>query len=58
MDITFAGDRISLTVEDCDADKRAHIQWVSRNGVTETALNLDEIFEAYVIGNKGRSKVP
>jgi ABC-2 type transport system ATP-binding protein len=54
LDILKAGDNISITVEDCDESKRAKIKAISVNGMQETALNLDEIFEAYVIGNKGQ----
>jgi ABC-2 type transport system ATP-binding protein len=58
LDMVFAGEHVSITIEDCDADTRTRIQQLSRNGVMECALNLDEIFEAYVIGNKGRIKIP
>jgi len=30
---------------------------MSNNNLQETALNLDEIFEAYVIGNKGEGVI-
>ena len=53
LDVFKAGDNVSITIEDCDETKRAQIKGMSANGMTETALNLDEIFEAYVIGNKG-----
>lgn len=52
LDVTHSGDSISVTVEDCDNEKRSQLQQRSQNTITETALNLDEIFEAYVIGNK------
>jgi ABC-2 type transport system ATP-binding protein len=54
LDLTQAGEGVSVTVEDCDDAKRSQIQTLSQNGVTENALNLDEIFEAYVIGNRGK----
>lgn len=57
LDITTAGEQIAVTLEHCDDDKRAQLQKMSLNGMTETALNLDEIFEAFVIGNKGRIAV-
>ena len=54
LDALKVGDNISIAIEDCDADKRTRLKEMSVNGMTETALNLDEIFEAYVIGNRGR----
>lgn len=53
LDVTHAGDQIAVTVEHCDDARRAQIKAMSTNGVAETQLNLDEIFEAFVIGNKG-----
>jgi len=54
LDLVKSGESIAITVEDCDGAKREAIRGMSGNGVTETGLNLDEIFEAYVIGNKGK----
>jgi ABC-2 type transport system ATP-binding protein len=54
LDVLKAGDNVSITVEDCSDEKRSRIRGMSVNGMTEVALNLDEIFEAYVIGNRGR----
>ena len=54
LDILKVGDNVSITVEDCDDEKRNRLKSMSTNGMTEVALNLDEIFEAYVIGNRGR----
>ena len=54
LDALKVGDNVSIAIEDCDSDKRARLKEMSANGMTETALNLDEIFEAYVIGNRGR----
>lgn len=53
LDVLKVGDNLSVTVEDCDEPKKAKIKAMSSNGTQETALNLDEIFEAYVIGNRG-----
>ena len=53
LDVMAAGDNVSVTIENCDDKKRDQLKQLSQNGITETALNLDEIFEAYVIGNKG-----
>jgi len=52
LDVTHAGEQVAVTVEHCDETKRAQIKAMSTNGVAETQLNLDEIFEAFVIGNK------
>jgi ABC-2 type transport system ATP-binding protein len=54
LDVLKVGDNISLTLEDCNEEKRNRLKSISSNGMTEIALNLDEIFEAYVIGNKGQ----
>jgi ABC-2 type transport system ATP-binding protein len=53
LDVLRAGDNVSITIEDCSEAKRMLLKDMSANGMTETALNLDEIFEAYVIGNRG-----
>jgi ABC-2 type transport system ATP-binding protein len=54
LDVLKIGDNVSITFEDCDDEKRNRLKGMSANGMTEVALNLDEIFEAYVIGNRGR----
>jgi ABC-2 type transport system ATP-binding protein len=54
LDILCTQETMSITIEDCDDEKRNRLKQMSQNGLTETALNLDEIFEAYVIGNQGR----
>jgi ABC-2 type transport system ATP-binding protein len=54
LDMLKVGDNVSITIEDCDEAKRAQLKSLSANGMTEMALNLDEIFEAYVIGNRGK----
>lgn len=53
LDVVQAGDSISLTIENCDKEKNAILKEFSTNGLQELDLNLDEIFEAYVIGNRG-----
>ena len=53
LDVLKVGDKVSITIEDCDEAKRTQLKCISANGMTEMALNLDEIFEAYVIGNRG-----
>jgi len=53
LDVLKVGDNVSITIEDCDQAKRTKVKSISANGMTEVALNLDEIFEAYVIGNRG-----
>ncbi|MBN1807255.1 MAG: hypothetical protein JW837_18565 [Sedimentisphaerales bacterium] len=54
LDVLKTGDNVSITIEDCDDEKRNKLKGMSANGMSEIALNLDEIFEAYVIGNRGR----
>ncbi len=53
LDATRFGDTVSLVVESADNARRTAIQNLSSSPIQETALNLDEIFEAYVIGNRG-----
>ncbi|RPJ34534.1 MAG: ABC transporter ATP-binding protein [Planctomycetaceae bacterium] len=43
-----------VTVEAANADVRATLGAIAYRDVEEMGLNLDEIFEAYVIGNRGR----
>jgi len=45
----------SITVEDCTPEKKVNIQTMGKL-IREVPLNLDEIFEAYVIGNRGERK--
>jgi ABC-2 type transport system ATP-binding protein len=47
-----------VTVEAASADVRATFGAMAQGDVEETGLNLDEIFEAYVIGNRGREVAP
>jgi len=54
LDVLKVGDNVSITVEECNDEKRNRLKGVSVSSMTEVALNLDEIFEAYVIGNRGR----
>ena len=54
LDVTREGDGLAVTVEDCDQAKRAQIQGGPARLIREVPLNLDEIFEAYVIGNRGK----
>jgi ABC-2 type transport system ATP-binding protein len=44
----------SLTIESPTPDARATLSAIGGDTVEEMGLNLDEIFEAYVIGNRGR----
>ncbi|MBE0536819.1 MAG: hypothetical protein IH624_14225 [Phycisphaerae bacterium] len=56
LDVIRSSNSVSVTVEDCADEKRHRIKALSANSLTtEAALNLDEIFEAYVIGNRGRA---
>jgi ABC-2 type transport system ATP-binding protein len=56
LDVTREGDRLAVTVEDCDEAKRQAFHDSGVRFVNETGLNLDEIFEAYVIGNRGKER--
>ena len=53
LDLTRQGETAVVTLENCDENQRAALKAVSGNGLRESALNLDEIFEAYIIGNRG-----
>jgi len=56
LDIERVGDRIAVTVEDCDDGKRSAVEKkMGSDIIREVDLNLDEIFEAYVIGNRGEA---
>jgi len=54
LDVARYGDRLALTIEDCDASKISALKNSSDDFAREIRLNLDEIFEAYVIGNRGK----
>ena len=55
LDVTDMGERTALTVEDCDAEKINRIKKTCGGFVREYRLNLDEIFAAYVTGNRGET---
>lgn len=55
LDVRQLGENVALTVENCDDETRRRVRGLSLNGTEEAALNLDEIFEAYVIGSQRRS---
>jgi ABC-2 type transport system ATP-binding protein len=46
---------VAITVENCTQDKKSKISTMGKI-IQEIPLNLDEIFEAYVIGNRGERK--
>ncbi|MEN6575847.1 MAG: ABC transporter ATP-binding protein [Phycisphaerales bacterium] len=48
----------NVTVESADKDVHAALSAAAGDDVEELGLNLDEIFEAYVIGNRGREVAP
>ena len=54
LDVTKSSESVLVTVDNCDDAKRKAVKEISNSNVQETALNLDEIFEAYVIGNHGK----
>ncbi|HBG77595.1 MAG TPA: ABC transporter ATP-binding protein [Phycisphaerales bacterium] len=53
LDVSKMGERVALTVENCSTEKIGKIKASYGGFARETGLNLDEIFEAYVIGNRG-----
>ena len=55
LDASKTGERVALTVENCNAEKIKRIKDTYGGFVREIGLNLDEIFEAYVIGNRGEA---
>ena len=57
LDLTGSSGNFALTIENCNNEKRQQISEIAGTAMTETALNLDEIFEAYVIGNRGKLNV-
>jgi ABC-2 type transport system ATP-binding protein len=55
LDVAKMGERIAVTIEDYSEAKREAIEKKSgRAALDEVDLNLDEIFEAYIIGNRGQ----
>jgi ABC-2 type transport system ATP-binding protein len=55
LDVSELGEGMTVTIEDFDDSKRAAIEQESGCSVLQKVdLNLDEIFAAYVIGNRGR----
>ena len=52
LDIIHSGNSVSVIIENCDDAKRSQLQHMPQNNITESGLNLDEIFEAYVIGKR------
>jgi len=54
LDAVHRDGQWNVTVESPDKAARAALPAAAGDDVEETGLNLDEIFEAYVIGNRGR----
>jgi ABC-2 type transport system ATP-binding protein len=54
LDVSQAGQASALTIDGFSEAARATVAAMSASGVQEQSLNLDEIFESYVIGNRGR----
>jgi len=55
LDASKTGECVALTVENCSSEKISRIKDSCGGFVREIGLNLDEIFEAYVIGNRGEA---
>jgi len=58
LDAVQQDGRWNVTVELMDTDTRAAWSASADGDIEEIGLNLDEIFEAYVIGNRGREVAP
>ena len=56
LDVTRQADGLAVTVEDCDEVKRKAFHNSGAKVISEIGLNLDEIFEAYVIGNRAKER--
>jgi ABC-2 type transport system ATP-binding protein len=54
LDANRRDETLCLTIDHCDDDLRNAVKQMAQTGVQELGLNLDEIFEAYVIGNRGQ----
>jgi ABC-2 type transport system ATP-binding protein len=55
LDITRAEGSVSVVVEGCDEARQTTLRGMAAGSVQEIGLNLDEIFEAYVVGNRGKA---
>ena len=56
LDAARSDNRVTLTIENCTPEKIHKIKSHYENAfIKETGLNLDEIFEAYVIGNRAET---
>lgn len=55
LDASKTGERVALTIENCNSEKIERIKDSYGGFAREIGLNLDEIFEAYVIGNRGKA---
>jgi len=58
LDAVHQDGQWSVTVESAGAETRAALSAATGGEVEEMGVNLDEIFEAYVIGNRGREVAP
>lgn len=55
LDVFRDRDHILLTMEYCSESQRDKLNKMGLPVLDEAALNLDEIFEAYIIGNRGQT---
>jgi ABC-2 type transport system ATP-binding protein len=58
LDVVRQDGQWNVTVESADKGVRAALSAAAAGDVEELGLNLDEIFEVYVIGNRGREVAP
>jgi ABC-2 type transport system ATP-binding protein len=54
LDLVRSGTSVAVTLDACNDARRALLRELSAHDVEEQALNLDEIFAAYVAGNRGK----
>ncbi len=57
LDVVQRDGQVQVVLEDIQDETRSVIRSMAASEVQECGLNLDEIFEAHVIGNRGREAV-
>jgi ABC-2 type transport system ATP-binding protein len=55
LDVSQTHDSATVVVGGCTDTTRATMRNLAADGLHEVGLNLDEIFEAYVVGNRGEA---
>lgn len=54
LDVTRTGSALALTLDNGNPQEKAALQEWATGPIQEVALNLDEIFEACIMGNRGQ----